>query len=66
MTRSHGFFFKVEWICLLLAGAGGGFGETPTKLASAPELKAKAELLSLPSSFEANRGQTDPSVKFLS
>jgi uncharacterized protein (TIGR03437 family) len=70
MKRSRGFSFsravEVEWICLFLAVAGAGFGDTPPKPASVAEQKAKAELLSLPLSFEANRGQTDPAVKFLS
>ncbi len=69
MTPSYGFDFKcfrVEWICLLLALAGKGFGEAPPQPASVPEQKAQAEFLSLPLSFEANQGQTDRAVKFLS
>ena len=63
---------EVKWICLFLAVAGAGFGDTPHKPVSVAdqkamvEQKAKAELLSLPLSFEANRGQTDRAVKFLS
>ena len=66
--RRHGFDFrghlKAEWICLLLALANVGFGATASK--PLPQKKPQAELLSLPLSFEANRGQTDPAVKFLS
>ena len=51
---------------MFLAVAGTGFGETPPKPASVPERKAEAEFLSLPLSFEANQGQMDPVVKFLS
>ena len=62
----------MKWICLFLAVAGAGFGDTPHKPVSVAdqkamvEQKAKAALLSLPLSFEANRGQTDRAVKFLS
>ena len=76
MKRSRGFEFsravEVKWICLFLAVAGAGFGDTPPKPTSVVKQKAmvgqkgKAELLSLPLSFEANRGQTDRAVKFLS
>ena len=76
MKRSRRFEFsravEVQWICLFLAVAGAGFGDTPPKPVSVAdqkamvEQKAKAELLSLPLSFEANRGQTDRAVKFLS
>ncbi len=55
---------KAEWICLLLAFANVGFGATAPK--PLPGKKPQAELLSLPLSFEANRGQTDRAVKFLS
>ena len=47
---------KAEWIGLFLACASVGLGKTPLK----------AGLLSLPLSFEANHGQTEPAVKFLS
>src|SRR5450631_3958924 len=70
MTCSHNFgvsrYFKVGWICLFLAGTGTGLGEPPPKPAPVPEPKARGELLSLPLTFEANQGQTDPAVKFLS
>ena len=66
--RPRGFDFsrymKAEWICLLLAFANVGFGATGPK--PLPEKKPQAELLSLPLSFEANQGQTDRAVKFLS
>jgi hypothetical protein len=45
-------------ICLFLATAGIAFGATPPK--------PHAKLPILPLSFEANQGQTDPTVKFLS
>jgi hypothetical protein len=68
MTRSHNFgfsrYFKVEWMGLFLAVAGTGLGEPPPKPAPVP--RARGELLSLPLSFEANQGQTDPAVKFVS
>ena len=51
-------------ICLFLAIAGIGFGATPPKPAPVPE--PQAELPILPLSFEANQGQMDPTVKFLS
>jgi hypothetical protein len=50
---------KTELISLLLAVAGTALGDTPPK-------PATVNTLSLPLSFEANQGQTDPSVKFLS
>lgn len=64
-------YIKAGWICLFLVVANRGFGDTPPNPASVPEQKAseqkvKAELLSLPLSFEANQGQTNPAVKFLS
>lgn len=49
---------------LFLAVAGMGFGATPPKPAPMPE--QKAGFRSLPLRFEANQGQTDPTVKFLS
>ncbi len=57
---------KTEWICLFLTIAASAFGENQPKPPSKSEQKARAEFLSLPLSFEANRGQTNPSVKFLS
>jgi hypothetical protein len=62
MKRSH----KAEWTFSILAVVSTGLGETPPKPASVLEPKAKSELLSLPLSFEANQGQTDPAVKFFS
>lgn len=56
---------KAEWACLFLGVASSLFGETP-KPPSVGERKARTEFLSLPLSFEANRGQTNPAVKFLS
>jgi uncharacterized protein (TIGR03437 family) len=53
MKHSH----KAKWIFSILAVVSTGLSETPPKPAS---------LLSLPLSFEANRGQTDPAVKFFS
>src|SRR5579862_2258251 len=61
MKRSH----KAEWIFSILALVGTGLSETPPKPAM-PEPKVQSVLLSLPLSFEANRGQTDPAVKFFS
>ena len=55
---------KAQWICLLLVFVSLGFGATATKPFSVE--KPHAELLNLPLSFEANRGQTDRPVKFLS
>jgi uncharacterized protein (TIGR03437 family) len=70
MKRSCRFDFtrdiKVGWICLFLAVASRGSGDTLPKRESTMEQMVKAELLSLPLSFEANQGQTDPAVKFLS
>lgn len=71
MTKPAGLFRfsrhgKTEWVCLFLAVAASLFGETHPKPPSIAEQKARAEFLSLPLSFEANRGQTNPAVKFLS
>jgi uncharacterized protein (TIGR03437 family) len=55
---------KAEAIYLFLAAAGLGFSATPPTPASAPLQKPAP--LSQPLSFEANQGQTDPAVKFLS
>jgi len=44
--------------------AGHIFGDSPEKPTSAKP--AKAALLAVPLSFEANQGQTDPAVNFLS
>lgn len=38
----------------------------PGRPGSGPDSKSGTALLGLPSSFEPNRGQTEPSVKFLS
>src|ERR1035441_7551992 len=62
MKRSH----MAVWIFSIVAVGDRALGGPPPKPASVPEPKAKSELLSLPLSFEANRGQTDPAVKFLS
>ena len=62
MKRSH----MAVWMFSIVAVVTTGLGGTPPKPASVPEPKAKSELLSLPLSFEANRGQTDPAVKFFS
>ena len=51
---------------LLAAAIASGQTITTPNPASLPEPKAKSELLSLPLSFEANQGQTDPAVKFFS
>ena len=59
--RTH---LKPRPICLFLAAAGAAFSATPPKSALAHD--RKPEFLTLPLSFEANRGQTDPTVKFLS
>ena len=50
---------KTELIFILGAVACTALGDTPPK-------PATANPVSLPLSFEANRGQTDPAVKFLS
>jgi uncharacterized protein (TIGR03437 family) len=55
---------KAQTIYLLLAAASVGFGATPPKPASAPVQKPAPP--SQPPNFEANQGQTDPAVKFLS
>lgn len=52
-------YMKTELTYLLLSVAGTALGDTPAK-------PATANPVSLPLSFEANRGQTDPAVKFLS
>src|ERR1700735_4815084 len=57
-------YLKPQPICLFLAIAGVAFSAAPPKPSLAPE--QKPEFLTLPLSFEANRGQTDPTVKFLS
>jgi uncharacterized protein (TIGR03437 family) len=62
MKRLH----KAEWIFSIVAVVSTGLGGTPPKPASVLEPKAKSGLLSLPLSFEANQGQTDPAVKFFS
>jgi len=64
-------FRKSAWTCLFLTLGSLGLADTSAKPVSVseqktPEQKAKAELLSLPLSFEANQGQTDAAVKFLS
>lgn len=59
--RTH---LKPQPICLFVAVAGVAFSATPPKPALAPE--QKPEFLTLPLTFEANRGQTDPAAKFLS
>jgi hypothetical protein len=68
MRRSREFNYrrrmKAQAIYLFLAVAGLGFGATPPKPASAPVQKPAPP--SQPLSFEANQGQTDPAVKFLS
>jgi uncharacterized protein (TIGR03437 family) len=68
MRRSGRFDYrrqmKVQLRCLFLAVACTGFGATPPQPVSAPE--QKTDLRSLPLSFEANQGQTDPTVKFFS
>src|SRR5215472_2651177 len=68
MRRSHGDFrkkqMKLRLISLLLAVACMGFGAVPPKPVSAPA--QNVGLGGLPLSFEANQGQTDPTVKFFS
>ena len=59
-------FREAEWACLFLAVAASVFGQTQPKPPTVAEQKARTEFLSLPLTFEANRGQTDPAVKFLS
>ena len=58
-SASSGYFAAVVVGWLSIA-ASVTFGDT------LPGLKSRAALIGLPLSFEANRGQTDPSVKFLS
>jgi len=55
---------KAQAIYLFLAVGGLGFGATPPTPASAPVQKPAPP--SQPLSFEANQGQTDLAVKFLS
>ena len=55
---------KAQEIYLFLAVAGLGFGATPPEPAPAPVQRLAPP--SQPLSFEANQGQTDPAVKFLS
>lgn len=55
---------KAEPACWLLAIAGLGFGAPPPK--PVPIAKQNAALQVVPLSFEANRGQADSVVKFLS
>ncbi len=55
---------KAEPACWLLVIAGIGFGAPPPKPVPVP--KQNAALPTFPLSFEANRGQTDPVVRFLS
>jgi uncharacterized protein (TIGR03437 family) len=68
MRRSGEFNYrrrmKAQAIYLFLAVAGLAFGATPPKPASVPVQKPAPP--SQPLSFEANQGQTDPAVKFLS
>jgi uncharacterized protein (TIGR03437 family) len=52
-------YMKTELIFLLLAVAGATLGDTRPR-------PATVNPVSLPLSFEANQGQTDPAVKFLS
>ena len=72
MKRVCGFAFcgnyAVTLACSFLAAAGVAWAASPSVKTPDPARvqKARAELISLPLSFEANLGQTDPSVKFLS
>jgi hypothetical protein len=54
MKRSH----KAGRIFAILAVVSTGLSQTPPK--------PQSEFLSLPLSFEANQGQTNPAVKFFS
>ena len=60
--------FAVTLVCSFLAAAGFALADSPSVKTpeSAPVQKTRAALIGMPLSFEANRGQTDPSVKFLS
>ena len=49
---------------LCLTSASLAFGDQPSRR-NGPDQKISSGVLGLPLSFEANRGQTDPSVKFL-
>ncbi len=59
--------FAVTLVCSFFAAAGVALAASPSvkTSASAPVPKTRAALIGLPLSFEANLGQTDPSVKFL-
>jgi uncharacterized protein (TIGR03437 family) len=61
MKRSY----KAKWTFSILAVLSAGLSGGP-KPASVPQARGKSELLSLPMTFEANQGQTDPTVKFFS
>ena len=60
--------FTLTLVGSFLAAAGLALGGSPSVKTpeSAPGQKTRAAMIGLPLSFEANRGQTDPSVKFLS
>jgi hypothetical protein len=60
-----GRYWKAKRICLFLAATGAGFGDVVTEPATFKQ-KTEAQYLSLPLRFEANRGQTNPAVKFVS
>ena len=61
---NYGRHMRVLPACVCLTVACLGFGATPPDTAPAPE--RTPELCSLPLSFEANQGQTDPTVRYLS
>ena len=60
--------FTVASACSFLIAAGVAFAGGPSVKTpeTAPVQKTRAALIGLPLSFEANLGQTDPTVKFLS
>ena len=60
--------FAATFVCSFLAAAAVASAGSPSVKTPASALvqKTRAALIGLPLSFEANLGQTDPSVKFLS
>jgi hypothetical protein len=53
-------------VCSVAAGIAFGDALPDQNTSGGPNSKTGSKLLSLPLSFEANQGQTDPAVKFFS
>ena len=66
-SASSGYFAAVlvGWLSI---AASAAFADSPSGKPpeSVPSQKTRAALIGLPLSFEANQGQTEPAVKFLS